>query len=265
MNAEGKVFVITGAGSGIGRALAIGLSKKGAKLVLNGRNVDALEQTSNMLDKKCGAHIVIAGDVTDTSNRNAIAFRAEKELGGIDVLINNAGVSVVGPLSSMSDDDLNKMIKTNLLAPMQMTRDMLGLLKKSSCGRVVNVGSMFGDIAFPLFAGYSATKFGLRGFSDALRRELTPMGIGVTYCAPRATQTGATPAQQHLIEPFAMKIDDASVPAKNIIQAIEADKNTVYPRTGERLFVLLQRLFPSIIDKNLVKQLLASDYTDSVK
>ena len=262
MDIKGKVFIITGAGSGIGRALAIGLSQKGAKLILNGRNTDSLEQTSGLLDQTNSAKIIVSGDVTDTPTRKEIAYRAEKEMGGVDVLINNAGFSAVGPLASMSDDDLNKMVRTNLLAPMQMTRDMLGLLKKSSSGRIVNIGSMFGDIAFPLFAGYSATKFGLRGFSDALRRELAPMGIGVTYCAPRATKTGATPAQQHLIEPFSMKLDDAQVPAKNIIHAIETDKNTVYPRTGEKLFVMVQRLFPSVIDRALVKQLLDSDYAD---
>lgn len=254
MNIENKIFVITGAGSGIGRALAIGLSAKGARLLLVGRNEETLSQTVSMLENTDNAKIIV-GDVTKDDTRKAIQQTATKEFGGIDVLINNAGVSIVGELSSQSDDDLRSMMEINLLAPMQLVRDLMDLLEKSESPRIVNVGSMFGDIAFPLFAGYSATKFGLRGLSDALRRELAPRGIGVLYAAPRGTETNATPAQRHLTEPFEMKLDAPMVPAANIISALESDARSSYPKSIERLFVLVSRLFPSVIDGKLIKQL----------
>lgn len=96
----------------------------------------------------------------------------------MDILINNAGVLAVGHLADMADGDLERMAQTNLIAPMALTRDLLPALRVSK-GRIVNIGSVFGDIAYPFFAGYSATKFGLRGFSDAMRRELSGSGIGV--------------------------------------------------------------------------------------
>jgi short-subunit dehydrogenase len=116
-------------------------------------------------------------------------------------------------------------------------------------GRVVNVGSVFGDIAYPFFAAYSATKFGLRGFSDALRRELSGRGVGVTYIAPRATQTAAEAEFAALVEPMDMTMDTPARVATQAWDAIEAGKRESFPRGKERLFVKIQRLFPSIIDK----------------
>jgi short-subunit dehydrogenase len=113
---------------------------------------------------------------------------------------------------------------------------------------------MFGDIAYPLFAAYSATKFGLRGWSDALRRELAPLNVGVTYVAPRATRTPAASRFDNLIEPFGMTLDDPAKVGENIVKGIERDARTVYPVGPERLFVLIQRLFPGIIDTVAVNQ-----------
>ena len=114
---------------------------------------------------------------------------------------------------------------------------------------------MFGDIAFPLFAAYSASKFGLRGFSDALRREFRDRGVGVTYAAPRATKTEAVDSLQALITSVQPRLDDPSAVAADIWRAVEKDARSVYPTGPERMFILLQRLFPGLIDNAVCKQM----------
>jgi short-subunit dehydrogenase len=146
-------------------------------------------------------------------------------------------------------------LATNLLAPMALTRDLLNLLRTAERPRIVNVGSVFGDIGHPQCAAYSATKFGLRGFSDAIRRELMAEGIGLTYVAPRATQTEAAHKFDHLVAPYAMAVDSAEVAAAQILSAIRRDARNSYARGPERFFVMLQRLFPGLIDQALGRKL----------
>lgn len=249
-----NVFVVTGAGSGIGQALARALSSRGAKLVLADLNEDGLNATKDSLAYPAQARCVV-GDITKGETRKSILDTATEAFGGIDALVNNAGVVAVGPLAEADDDALELMSRVNLLAPMQLVRDLLPTLEQSKTPTIVNVGSMFGDIAFPLFAGYSATKFGMRGLSDALRRELAPKGIKVTYIAPRAAKTGATGAFEHLIEPMQMKLDEPEVVANNIVGAIESGARSSYPRGAERFFVFVQRVMPKLVDNSIIEQL----------
>jgi short-subunit dehydrogenase len=254
MRINDATIVLTGAGSGIGRALAQALSQKGARLVLADLNEDALKETQSLLAMPDQAHLVRT-DVTSPTDRKGLVDKVEQEFGEVKILINNAGVVSVGRLDAASDEALELMAKVNLIAPMALCRDFTPLLKKAKPSRIVNIGSMFGDIAFPLFAGYSATKFGVRGFSDAMRRELKADGVAVTYIAPRAARTGATGAFEHLIEPMKMKLDAPEVVAANIVRAIENDARSAYPRGPERFFVMVQRLFPGLVDNDIVKQL----------
>lgn len=253
MNINGKIIVVTGAGSGIGRSLARILSKRGAKLVLADMNEEGLTETKASLSTPENATTVV-GDITQSDTRMAIRDGAVNTFGGIDILVNNAGVVAVGPLCEAEDKALQLMVNVNLLAPMQLTRDLLPTLEKSKTPALINMGSMFGDIAFPLFAGYSATKFGVRGLSDALRRELAPKGISVTYIAPRAAKTGATKAFEHLIEPMKMKLDEPEVVAESIAAAIEKGARSFYPKGPERFFVFMQRIFPSMVDNSIIAQ-----------
>jgi len=254
MNLNGKIIAITGAGSGIGRALAQALSTEGAKLVLADLNGDGLNETQASLAHPDACTTVI-GDITQTETRSAMRKAAEDTFQGLDILVNNAGVVAVGPLVEADDKALDLMLRVNMLAPMQLIRDLLPTLKGAPAPTIVNIGSMFGDIAFPLFAGYSATKFGVRGLSDALRRELAPEGVRVLYVAPRAAKTGATGAFEHLIEPMQMKLDEPEVVAANIVAAIRSGARSSYPRGAERFFVFVQRVMPKLIDNELIKQL----------
>lgn len=254
MQLEGRNILITGAGSGIGRALAIACAKEGAKPILVGRRLEKLQQTAGQLSDP-GKACVLQADVTERAGRRAIRQTVLDDVGALDLLVNNAGILAVGPLQDSSDDEMQSLLETNLLAPMALTRDLLPALRLAKAPRIVNVGSIFGDIGHPLFAIYSASKFGLRGFSDAMRRELMAEGIAVTYAAPRASQTETTHQFDHLVEPFSMAVDSAEASAAQILSAVRRDARTGYARGPERFFVMVQRLAPRLIDRALGRRL----------
>lgn len=243
-----KTALITGAGSGIGRALAQEAARLGYDLILVGRTESKLAETAALIPDT--SVTVVASDVTTAAGRQAILAAVGD---GLDILINNAGTLAVGHLANLDDDALARMVSTNLTAPIALTRDLLPALTAKQ-GRIVNIGSVFGDIAYPFFAGYSATKFGLRGFSDAIRRELSGTGIGVTYIAPRATRTAAESEFAALVEPLQITLDSAERVATQAWAAILSGKREGFPKGKERFFVKVQRLFPSLVDKSVGAQ-----------
>src|SRR3984885_7262661 len=249
MQPEPKLVLITGAGSGIGRALCIEAAQRGMTVALCGRRRDALAATGALLPAT--THLIIPADITRSEDRRRIVDRIKSERGALDILINNAGIVEGGPLETFDDDALARTFQTNIVAPMALTRDLMPLLVAAKPSRVVNVGSIFGDIGYPEFTCYSATKFALRGFSIALRREWKQKGISVTYAAPRATRTDAAVAFADLIAKTKMKLDPPEQVARQIWRAIARRHDSVYAPAPERIYVLIQRLFPSIIDRSL--------------
>jgi short-subunit dehydrogenase len=245
---EKRSIVVTGAGSGIGRAIALAAADRGAQLVLIGRRQAALQETAALLPAGTRWNLVTA-DITLAPGRADIVNACRRH--GVDILINNAGIVTSGLLSGLKDEDLARIVLTNVAAPIALTRDLVPLLKLSDRPRIVNIGSVFGDIGHPYFAAYCASKFALRGFSDAARRELAADGIGVTYAAPRATRTPAADGFNDLVAPFAMKLDDPAMVAARIMKGIEAEASIIYPGGPERLFIWLQRLLPAVIDRVL--------------
>lgn len=257
MSLSGSLALITGAGSGIGRALAIEAARRGAGVALVGRRAERLKETRLCLVN--GAEcLIVPGDVTSRGDRRAIRDMIAKQWGSLDILVNNAGIVTGGPLGEIRDSELERLMVTNVMAPIAVTRDMLPLLLKGAPSRVVNVGSMLGDIGCPMFTAYTASKFALRGLSSALRRELKSFDIGVTYAAPRGARTDATKAIAPLIETLKMPLDDTGVIARRIWDAVERGRNTAYPPGRERAFLFLERLFPAVVDRALTTQLEAS-------
>jgi short-subunit dehydrogenase len=208
-----------------------------------------LEATGALLPAT--TYLIIPAHITRPEDRRRILDRIQSERGALDFLINNAGIVDGGPLETFDDDALARTFQTNVMAPMALTRDLMPLLIAAKPSRVINVGSIFGDIGYPDFTCYSAAKFALRGFSIALRREWKRKGIGVTYAAPRATRTDAAVAFTDLIAKTKMSMDSPEQVARQIWRAIASGHDSVYAPAPERVYVLIQRLFPRVIDWSL--------------
>jgi short-subunit dehydrogenase len=253
MPREQKCVLITGAGSGIGRALSVEAAQRGMIVALCGRRQTALEATSALLGQG-NRHLIIPADITDPQDRRRIVEIINDQWKALDVLINNAGVVEGGAIEKFDDEAITRTFLTNVMAPMALTRDLMPLLVAAKPSRVVNIGSVFGDIAYPQFSGYSASKFALRGFSNALRREWKQTGIGVTYAAPRATRTDAAVAFDELIANAKMSVDAPAQVARRIWRSVASGHDSIYAPAPERIYVLIQRIFPQIIDWALSRQ-----------
>jgi short-subunit dehydrogenase len=253
MPREQKYVLITGAGSGIGRALAIEAAQRGMVVALCGRRETALEATGALLDQR-SRHLIIPADITNPQDRRRIVEIITDRWKTLDVLVNNAGVVEGGAIEKFDDEAIARTFFTNVIAPMALTRDLMPLLLAARPSRVVNIGSVFGDIAYPLFSGYSASKFALRGFSNALRREWKQTGIGVTYAAPRATRTDAAVAFDDLIANSNMSVDAPAQVARQIWRSVARGHDSIYAPAPERIYVLIQGIFPQIVDWALSRQ-----------
>src|ERR1700686_3974604 len=250
---EKKCVLITGAGSGIGRALAVEVAQRGMNVALSGRREDALKVTRPFLDRK-NEHLFMRGNSKKPEGRRRIVEIIGNKWKALDVLVNNAGVVEGGAIEKFDDEALSRTFLTNVIAPIALTRDLMPLLLAAKPSRVVNIGSVFGDIAYPLFSGYSASKFALRGFSNALRREWKQAGIGVTYAAPRAPRTDAAVAFDDLIADTKMTLDAPAQVARQIWRSVTSGHDSIYAPAPERIYVLIQRIFPQLIDWALSRQ-----------
>ena len=195
MQSNGPVAVITGASSGIGAATARALATHGYRLALLGRRVDRLEQLAAELGT---AAVAVAADVTDRHALVAAAGRVRQELGGADVLVNNAGVMLLGPFGTEQREEARRMVEVNLLGAMTATEVFLDQLRDGG-GDLVNISSVAGRSARAGNAAYAATKWGMNGWSEALRQELQP-DIRVTLIEPGAVATELT---NHITDPTA--------------------------------------------------------------
>lgn len=249
-----KTALITGAGAGLGRALAVEATRRGMAVALVGRHADRLAETEALLRPGAG-RLVIFGDVTDGETRRRLAGRLARQWGRLDVLVNNAAIIAAGPLTEFGDAELGRLIDTNLIAPIALSRELLPVLRAAVRARIVNIGSLVGDIAMPYFTAYSASKFGLRGASNALRRELRDTGIGITYAAPSGIHTPGAARVADYTAPFGMRLDPPERIAAEIWDAVARGSDSVYPRGRQRLFVLFERLVPSLVTRALAAQL----------
>ncbi len=249
MNLDNSRVVLTGAAAGIGRLTAETLAARGATLFLVDRDGPALEAARAEITARHVAVVhVYEADLTDIDALDGVIAAAQVALGGIDVLVNNAGIQTFAPFESEDLRALDAELRVNVLAPMGLTRAALPAMLERGSGRIVNMGSIFGSIAFAYFAAYSSTKFAMRGFSEALRRELDGTGVGVTYVAPRATRTGLASVTGRMAEAVGMKMDDPADVATKVVAAIEDEAKDRYFGQPEGIFVRLNALLPRLVD-----------------
>jgi short-subunit dehydrogenase len=189
MDLNGKRVLITGGSSGIGFALAKAMLANGARVVITGRRADALAEAVDRLANPACDIGGVAADVGTSEGRIATIEGGLAKLGGLDILINNAGVVRAGRLEAVTESDIRTMVEVDLLAPILLTRAALPALRQGRNSLVVQVSSGIGLIGTPFYTTYSAVKAGLAHFGEALRRELLGEGIHVLTVYPVATDT----------------------------------------------------------------------------
>lgn len=257
MKAAAMRVLLTGASGGIGCALALELQARGASVLLVGRDPVALERTAARLGGRSPSVDWHAADLATTAGRATVVAAATQWGGtGCNVLVNNAGLGDFRMIDELDDAAVERLFAINAVAPIQLTRALLGHLRAQPEAAILNVGSVFGSLGYPGFAAYSATKFALRGFSEALRRELADSRIGVHYFAPRATQTEMNAAAVTALNTeLGVAMDLPSAVARAACNLLEAGGRSAVFGWPERLFVRINALLPGVVDGSLRKQL----------
>lgn len=226
MELTDKSILLTGASRGIGREIAFAFGQKGGKLVLAGRNQEALDETRAGVESAGGEAIVVAGDVTDAGWRRSVVEKTVRTYGGLDILVNNAGVVAAGWLENLSDADVNEQLQINLVAPILLTRAALPALRQSRDAAVVNISSIFGLLGMPFYATYGAAKAGIAYFGEAMRRELAGQGIHVMTVYPGATDTPMMETAD-LGDKAGFAYDTPEAVAQALLEGLETDQLTV--------------------------------------
>ena len=256
MKATAMRALITGASGGIGRALAQELHGRGASVMLVGRDEQTLASAAQELGGRSPRVDWCAADLATGAGRALVVEAASRWGSGINVLVNNAGRGDFGMLDELDDAAIERLFAINAIAPIQLTRALLPQLRSQAAGAILNIGSVFGSLGYPGFTAYSATKFALRGFTEALRRELVDSKIGVHYFAPRATRTGMNAsAVDRMNAELKVAVDPPAQVAAAACSMLEAGKTGAVFGWPEKLFVRINALLPGVVDGSLRKQL----------
>lgn len=239
MRFEGKQVLLTGGGGGLGSLLHAQLTSEGGSVVVLDRAPPASGLDAYL------QHDLATPEGIDAAVADIVPL-------DWDIVINMAGIQHFGPLQRQTPQHVVATYMVNLVAPVRIAQAVLPAMRARGSGQIVNVGSIFGSINFAHFATYSSAKAGLRGFSQALRREVVGSGLDITYIAPRAVRTALnSPKVMEFAKLTQMNMDPPEVIATKIIEAIHARRRDVYFGFPESLFVRLNALFPGLVDRAL--------------
>lgn len=255
---QGKRIVVTGASSGIGWQLATQLASQGASILATARRHDRLERLKAEIGNAC--HIV-TGDITEVATHQAILQTAQTQLGGIDLLVNNAGIGAMGRFEDASEDRMRHIFEVNFFAVVDLTRAALPMLKQGVDPMIVNMSSVLAHRAAPLKSEYSASKFALHGFSDALRAELARVHdqepiIDVLLVSPSTTDSEFFDAAIEDDTGKNWKSRGAMSPeivARKTIKAIKKGQHEIVLTLGGNFLVWIDRLFPGLANRMLAR------------
>ncbi|MFK8019847.1 MAG: SDR family oxidoreductase [Pseudomonadales bacterium] len=257
---EEATTLLTGASGGIGQAIAEQLFAEGYSLILVARRKTVLDELKARLEASypdSDAVIeVCAADLCSAADREMLALRVEQHDKPVNRLINNAGISSFALFEQESGQSLESIMEINALAPMQLTNLLLPYFKRQTESEVINVGSTFGSIAFPGFSAYSASKFALRGFSEALGRECHDSTLRIRYFAPRATRTNINSVHvEQMNDELKVAMDSSQHVAKELLRFIRGSKTTAHLGWPEKGFAKLNQLFPALVTHFISKDL----------
>ena len=234
-----EVAIVTGASSGIGAATARELGRRGATVVLAARRVDELNAQVRAIREAHGKAVAIPADVTDATHVAQLLDHTITAFGRVDVLVNNAGAGWLKPFAFTSPDEMSALLNVNLLGAMMVTRAVLPGMLERRHGAIISVGSLSGRVAMePL---YSATKYGLRGFSLALRRQVVGSGVSVSLVAPGKIRTAMT---EHL----SARMPKPDLVARTIADLITNPRREVVIPGRHYAIAWLEQLLPTVID-----------------
>lgn len=253
---RGSRAIVTGASSGIGRALALELARQGADLVLTARRAERLKELAQAIQALGQRAETVAGDITDPSIRQAVIETARGALGGLDILVNNAGVGATGRFEQATPDRLRRLMEVNFVALAEMTRLALPLLRQGHRPIIVNVSSILGHRGVPHSSEYCASKFAVQGFSEALRAELAAYPIDVLVVSPGTTETEffdrvlENTSQARWPRHGAVS---AEYVARKVVRAMRRGQREVIPFFWGRVLCLLNRLAPGLMDRVMAR------------
>jgi short-subunit dehydrogenase len=247
---DGMRGILTGASSGIGRALTLMLAKEGASLVLVARNAEQLASLAGEVARIGGKAQVVVGDICNPNVREQAIQTAVASFGGLDLLINNAGIGALGRFADASPDRLRRIMEVNFFAPAELIRAAIPELRRGRAPLVVNISSILGHRGIPHSSEYCASKFALQGFSESLRSELRRLGIDLLVVSPGTTMTDFF---DHNLErqptPWPPQRGvRAETVARRTVRAMRQGRHEIIVNWRGYLLVLLNRLFPRAAD-----------------
>jgi short-subunit dehydrogenase len=245
----GLRVIVTGASSGIGRALVLELIRGGAKVIAFARRADRLEELKAAVNNSASLRC-LGGDVTRREDRTAAIELAEREFGGLDALVNNAGIGALGRFDQADEARLRQVFEVNLFAPAEFIREALPALRAGRTPIIVNVSSVLGHRAVPGKSEYCASKFALHGFSDSLRTELRKTGVDVLIVSPSTTQSEfferASAGKVRAESPFGVM--SAEAVARKTVAAMRRGRREIILSASGKLLVWIDRLCPPLAD-----------------
>jgi 3-oxoacyl-[acyl-carrier protein] reductase len=231
----GQVAVITGAGRGIGQAIAVKLAELGARTVLCGRSRQALDETAATIQNSGGQSAVIECDVTDLHSVEALAERIERTFHRLDILVNNAGIGGAGgPLHQLAPETWDLIMNTNLRGVYYCIRSLAPIMIKARAGHIINISSLAGKNALPNGAAYSASKWGLNGLTYSVAEELRAHNIRMSVICPGSTNTDFSPHAGKSAEKMLQASDVAHVVAMLVTQAPQSFASEVLLRPTQK-------------------------------
>ncbi|MBD1902124.1 SDR family oxidoreductase [Trichocoleus sp. DQ-A3] len=242
-----QVILITGASTGIGAALAQVLATQslGIRLVLAARNQEKLEEVATFCRKAGADVLVVPTDISQVEQAKALATKTIDHFGRVDALVNNAGYGQMGPVELIPFEAVQRQFQVNLLGPLALIQALIPGMRDQGGGRIVNISSLGGRLAFPFGGLYSSSKFALEGISDALRMELAPFNIKVS-----------------VIEPGPVSTEFFAVAAQRVEQAISTPQDTPYRAAFERLEGLEERTSSRAWTSERVAKVVVRSLTD---
>ncbi|NJD30679.1 MAG: SDR family oxidoreductase [Gammaproteobacteria bacterium] len=256
MNPASIRALVTGGAGGIGGAIAAELLSRGAAVLLVDRDAGALARAAERFAKYGDRVGTLAADLTVAADRQRICEDASRWRGGINVLVNNAGINHFRMFEDQPPEQLDLALAINVQAPMHLCHGLLPHLRRQPEACILNTGSVFGSIGYPGYAVYSATKFAVRGFTEALRRELADTNVRVHYVAPRATRTGInTSAVERMNAELGVAMDPPELVAKAVCDMLAGGRAEAVIGWPEKLFARVNGILPRVVDGALRKQL----------